>query len=242
MKYFNFLTIISLLFWGVAATTSCTKDKVEQNSNDTSDNDDTSSDDNNDSHIKYPHISEIGLFIFDGDNPLTDSDPIYSFSHESAVVLNPGRSCQMEIKQHGNDDLNKISGVWGLKLRTYDISLVQDNSCFSQSFEISADDFNKSGNYWRVELIAPDGSPYRMIWLQDGDITLYKELLTRTWDGNQGSIGITPSQSFYTDPNYGVQPKSVSFTFNNVRVGYYDQNGVKKAVRLHGVIEITKHK
>lgn len=196
---------------------------------------------NNGSDIEYPYISEVGLFIFDGDDPLSDGEPVYSFTNNKDVFLNPAFSCQMGIEQYEDILEGDIAGAWGIELHSNNIDILTDNSCFNESFEITATDFESSMGNWYVELFPPDESPYKILYYEDGDIRLYRDIITENWDGSQGSISINPSSSFYTDPNYGVLPKKVSFTFNNVRVGYYDENGIKKALRIHGIIEITKH-
>ncbi len=209
-------------------------------------------DDEDDEHIEYPYVNAVGLVIFDGDDILTDSEPVYSFVPNMKAVLNPGSSCQMKIEKHkhyGND----IKGAWELNLNTYDINLFANSSCFNQAMEIIASDMLRQNSplpnrTWKVELIPPSDSPYRIVKYKpeyDDDITIYEEISTDYWNeynGSlyQGSIFVLP-ETLYENPNYGVKPKKIKFIFNNVILGYYDNN-IKKAVRLVGEVEIITHK
>lgn len=118
------------------------------------DDDDGNGGDNNDSHVEYPYISEVGLFIFDGDDPLTDSEPVFSFSNDLSVILNPATACYLTI---GEDE--KYEGeAWMLHLRSNNVDIVTDNSRFNDPLEITADNFETSWfNRWKVELTAPGG-------------------------------------------------------------------------------------
>ncbi len=265
MSNIKFL-ILGMLFVSLVTTTGCekkdkdiVKDPVENNDDNntsdedndnsgdnTSDNDQDSDEDNdnddNDQDANYPYISEVALFIFDGDDPLSDGEPVYTFLNKAKVFLNPATSCQMVIKQYEDISAGNISGAWGLELLTKDINLYRDNKCFNESFVISGTDLERETlAKWHVELLPPDGSPYKILDFVDGEVKVYEDISTKEWAGSQGSINVTPSQATYTDPRYGVFPKKVTFTFDNVRVGYSDKNNVKKAVRIVGVIEITKH-
>ncbi len=198
-------------------------DNDDGNGGDNNDNDDDG--DNDDSHVEYPYISEVGLFIFDGDDPLTDSEPVFSFSNDLSVILNPATACYLTI---GKDEKHE-GKAWMLHLSSNNVDIVTDNSCFNDPLEITADDFETSWwfNQWKVELTAPGAT--------------LPDYSTEKWEYSQGSVSVNPSKDFYTDPHYGVLPKKVSFTFNNVRIGYKDENGVKKALRVHGIVEVTKH-
>jgi len=198
----------------------------------------------NTSNIEYPYISETSLVIFAGDNIFTDDTPVYSFSHDQHVVLNPGSSCQMSIDLFNDISEGPIDGAWSLRLRDRPFDLATDPSCFNDPFEITATDLRPVNSYsspnWGFELTPPDGSPYQIFWFEDGLGEHYKEIETSNWDGDQGSILIIPSTSFYMDRGR-VKPEKVSFTFDNVRLGYHDENGMKKALRLYGDLEITMH-
>ncbi|HET8839509.1 MAG TPA: hypothetical protein VFM82_11010 [Flavobacteriaceae bacterium] len=245
MSRIKFL-VIGLLFVSFFTTTSCEKEdniKDPVGNSDSNDTDNNNDDNNNNDNQNqsYPYISEVGLIIFEGDDPLSDDEPVYSFVNSMDVFLNPANSCQMGVKQYQDILEGDIAGAWGLELNTRNIDTVTDNSCFNEAFEITADELNSStSNNWYVELFPPNGSPYKILYYEDEYVKLYREISSEKWEGSQGSIFVNPSSDFYTDANYGTLPKKVTFTFNNVRAGYFDENNVKKAVRIVGVIEITK--